>query len=101
MFLPRREPWGLPGDPPPLLGSDCFQFLLGDEWMQWSPLHVGSWHRACGRIGCGLYMELWYLDHINEHTEEQGKWIIDGYDLATVKIGCYFDGCFVFALRAI
>lgn len=25
MFLPRREPWGLPGDPPSLPGSDSFQ----------------------------------------------------------------------------
>lgn len=101
MFLPRREPWGLPGDLPPLLGSDFFQLLLGAERMQWSPLHVGSQHCACEHTGCGLYMGLWHLDHINEHTGERGKWIIYGYDLATVKIGCYFDGCFVFALRAI
>lgn len=62
---------------------------------------MGSQHCACEHTGCGLYMALWHLDHINEHTGERGKWIIYGYDLATVKIGCYFDGCFVFALRAI
>lgn len=57
--------------------------------------------RACVRVWCGLYMGVWYLDHINEHMGEKGKWIVCGYDLATVKIQCYFDGCFVFALRAI
>lgn len=62
---------------------------------------MGSWHHACERIGWGLYMILWHLNPVNEHTGEQGKRIIYGYDLATVKIGCYFDGCFVFALRAI
>lgn len=49
----------------------------------------------------GLSTVILCLEHVNERTGERGRWIVYGYDLATVKITCYFDGCFVFALGAI
>lgn len=60
-------------------------------------------HTCCGcvRRGCGLCRGVWCLEHVNEHAGEQRKWISYGSDLAAVKIQCYFDGCFVFALPAI
>jgi hypothetical protein len=39
-----------------------------------------------------------YLDHISEGKNLQINYIIYGYDMATVKIICYFDSCFIFAL---
>lgn len=44
------------------------------------------------------YLRIQYLDPISEGTNVQINCIIYGDDMATVKIACYFDSCFIFTL---
>lgn len=47
---------------------------------------------------CVKYRRIQYLDPISEGKNVQINCIIYGYDMATVKITCYFDSCFIFTL---